>query len=314
MRRTCSRLAFGGVLAALSTLAAADITLYERDAYGGRRYTTAESVSDLANVGFNDRASAVVVNGGTWQLCSDAYFRGKCVTLTTGRYPSLRTMRMNDTVSSLRDVGWASAPAPGASRRAPQAFASHIVLYSQPNLGGRGMTLDESNANFEAIGFNDTARSAVVYGSNWQLCAEAEFQGDCEVLRPGQWNNLGSVAGRVSSARPIANGGQAMAIGGWGAGARAILYEGHGLSGRSFVVDGDVVSNLDRTGFNDRARSLRVEGGYWLFCSDAQFQGECLTFGPGDYPNLPREVDARISSGRRISTAYPYSHGPTWKR
>jgi hypothetical protein len=101
---------------------------------------------------------------------------------------------------------------------------------------------------------------------------------------------------------------------GWGNGARAILYEGHELTGRAFVIDHDVVPDLDRSGFNDRARSLRVEGGYWVFCSDAHFEGECLTFGPGDYPNLPRELDGRVSSGRRISNNYPYKEGPRWGR
>jgi hypothetical protein len=59
--------------------------------------------------------------------------------------------------------------------------------------------------------------------------------------------------------------------------------------------------NLDRTGFNDRASSIRIEGGYWLFCSDADYQGDCRTFGPGDYPNLPDGFERRISSVRRVN-------------
>ena len=45
--------------------------------------------------------------------------------------------------------------------------------------------------------------------------------------------------------------------------------------------------NLNTTGFNDRASSLRVQSGYWIFCSDSEFRGECRTFGPGDYASLP---------------------------
>ena len=45
--------------------------------------------------------------------------------------------------------------------------------------------------------------------------------------------------------------------------------------------------NLDRTSFNDRAASLRVYSGYWIFCSDSEFRGDCRTFGPGDYASLP---------------------------
>ncbi len=72
------------------------------------------------------------------------------------------------------------------------------------------------------------------------------------------------------------------------------------------------MSNLDRRGFNDKARSLRVESGYWIFCSDANFQGNCHTYGPGDYPNLPSGQSHAISSGRRVSGNYPYRNNPNW--
>ena len=82
--------------------------------------------------------------------------------------------------------------------------------------------------------------------------------------------------------------------GGWGSGARAILYERPNLSGRSFVVDSDVAANLATMGFNDRASSLRVERGHWVLCSRSEFRGECRTFGPGDYAHLPRELDKHV--------------------
>jgi hypothetical protein len=307
-----SRAAAALALAACASVASADITLYDRENYGGRNFNTTQSVSDLANVGFSDRASSIKIRGGAWQLCDDAFYRGRCVTLSSGEYASLASIGMSNRISSVRDLGWTgsqTAPAPPG-----QGPMSRIVLYGQPNLAGRGVTLDAPVADFEAIGFNDSARSAVVYGGNWQLCSDAHFQGDCEVLRPGQWNSVGGVGGRVSSARPV--GATAVAPAGvpWGNGSRAILYEGHELTGKAFVIDRDVMSNLDRTDFNDRARSLRIEGGYWLFCSDSHFQGECLTFGPGDYPNLPRSLDGRISSGRRISSSYPYNQNPVWQR
>jgi hypothetical protein len=50
------------------------------------------------------------------------------------------------------------------------------------------------------------------------------------------------------------------------------------------------------------------------FCSDADFQGTCRTFGPGDYPNLSRGLDNKVSSGRRISNEYPYKGRPNWTR
>jgi hypothetical protein len=93
--------------------------------------------------------------------------------------------------------------------------------------------------------------------------------------------------------------------------ASATLYSGPNLTGRSVALGAPGTNKLDGM-FNDRASSLRVERGYWLFCSDANFRGECRAFGPGEYPHLPPDLDNRISSGRRISNEYPYTNKPTW--
>ena len=119
---------------------------------------------------------------------------------------------------------------------------------------------------------------------------------------------------RISSVRELGEWGPPPQSGGgnWGEGVRVVLYEGPNFSGRSYVVSGNSLRDLGGTGFNDRASSLRVEQGYWVFCSDAYYQGECLTFGPGEYPTLPPELNGRISSARRISHRYPYNQNPTW--
>ena len=41
---------------------------------------------------------------------------------------------------------------------------------------------------------------------------------------------------------------------------------------------------------------MRIEGGTWFFCSDADFAGHCQTFGPGEYAHLPWTQD-RVASG-----------------
>src|SRR6266508_6683675 len=129
MKPTWVRIAAAAALTTIATLANADITLYQRDGYGGRQYRANQSVSDLANVGFNDRASSVVIHGGSWQLCSDAYFRGRCVTLSSGDYPSLSSMGLNDTVSSIRDLGWTTGTRPPPVPPTAQGGQSRIVLY-----------------------------------------------------------------------------------------------------------------------------------------------------------------------------------------
>jgi uncharacterized protein YcfJ len=93
-------------LAALSMSAQtmAQITFYEHDGWRGRTFTVNEEVRDFVRVGFNDRASSVIVDRGEWEVCDDARFGGKCMVLRRGSYESLRGMGMNDRISSVRQI------------------------------------------------------------------------------------------------------------------------------------------------------------------------------------------------------------------
>ena len=83
---------------------AAQITLFKDDGFQGNRVTADRSIDNFANSGFNDEASSANVHGGSWQVCSDAYFEGRCVVLRPGNYPSLSSMGMNDRISSVRPM------------------------------------------------------------------------------------------------------------------------------------------------------------------------------------------------------------------
>jgi len=201
---------------------------------------------------------------------------------------------------------------------AGSAAADSITFYQDDNYRGRQFTADQPVSNFDRSGFNDRVNSAVVHDGRWEICVDAEFRGGCAVLGPGAYPTLGAYAGRISSVRPVegryseTRPDHRSDDRGRNREARATLYEGPNLSGRSFALN-DAVSNMGRTGFNDRASSLRVERGYWIFCSDAEFRGECRTFGPGEYASLPG-LNNVISSGRRISNDYPYTDRPNWQR
>ncbi len=200
-----------------------------------------------------------------------------------------------------------------ASVTAGTAAADSITFYQDDNYRGRQFTADGPVTNFDRNGFNDRAHSAVVHDGRWEICIDADFSGSCSVLAPGAYPNLGAYAGRISSVRPM-DGRYANNRSddrGRYREAQATLYEGPNLSGRSFKLN-DAMRNLDTSGFNDRASSLRVESGYWIFCSDSEFRGECRTFGPGDYASLPGLNNA-ISSGRQIANNYPYDNKPNWQ-
>jgi hypothetical protein len=196
--------------------------------------------------------------------------------------------------------------------------ATSITFYQDDNFRGRQMTADRAVTNFSGTGFNDGVRSAVVHDGRWEICFDADFQGNCSILTPGAYPDLGAYAGRISSVRPSDAYQANSRPDGRGRDrdrdrqARATLYENSNLSGRSYELR-NAMPNMGGTGLNDRASSLRVETGYWIFCSDADFRGECRTFGPGDYVSLPGMND-RISSGRMISNEYPYADRPDWQR
>ena len=83
---------------------AAQVVLYEFENFEGRSFSTQNDIYNFARSGFNDRASSVVVLGERREVCDDAGFRGRCVILREGRYPSLAAMGLNDRVSSVRTV------------------------------------------------------------------------------------------------------------------------------------------------------------------------------------------------------------------
>lgn len=92
----------GCIAAAAAFQVSAQVRLFEHDRFAGRSVNINQPVRDMTRLGFNDRASSVIVRSGRWTLCEHGRFGGRCVNLRPGRYPSLSAMGLNDRVSSLR--------------------------------------------------------------------------------------------------------------------------------------------------------------------------------------------------------------------
>ena len=104
MNRTL-KTALGAGTLLLATQAFAQITFYENAGFRDRAFTANEHVEDFSRVGFNDRASSVVVDEGRWEACEDARFGGHCVVLKQGSYESLGGIGLENRISSVRPVG-----------------------------------------------------------------------------------------------------------------------------------------------------------------------------------------------------------------
>lgn len=85
--------------------AAADVTFYSNDGYRGASFTADRPIGNFERAGFNDRASSVVVRSGTWEVCEDAQFAGRCMMLRPGNYPDLGAMGLDNRISSVRPAG-----------------------------------------------------------------------------------------------------------------------------------------------------------------------------------------------------------------
>ena len=55
------------------------ITVYERRGFRGASDRFSDDIPNLARTGLNDRIRSIQVGRrGSWEVCSDAYFRGRC--------------------------------------------------------------------------------------------------------------------------------------------------------------------------------------------------------------------------------------------
>ncbi len=100
-------LAAAGLVAA--THAVAQVTFYEDEGFRGRSFSTDRPVGNFQRFGYNDRAASAIVEAGTWEVCEDARFSGRCVVLRPGRYDTLARMGLNYQVSSVRPANQQAA-------------------------------------------------------------------------------------------------------------------------------------------------------------------------------------------------------------
>ncbi|WP_423600426.1 beta/gamma crystallin-related protein [Roseateles sp. MS654] len=88
----------------LAAPAMADITFYENENFRGRTAGADAQVNFLKELGFDDRASSIEVRGERWEVCEDPGYSGRCRVLQPGSYPSLRSMGLDNRISSARRV------------------------------------------------------------------------------------------------------------------------------------------------------------------------------------------------------------------
>lgn len=284
------------VVLAASAHASAQVTFYENEGFQGRAFTTQGKVPSFARFGFNERASSATVATERWEVCEDVSYRGRCVVLRPGQYPTLAAMGLKDSISSVRAI----SPSQRIEERryAPKPAAAQITFYEDERFGGRSFTTDTLVENFRDRDFNDRVSSIVVTGPDqWEACEDIHFSGSCVTLRPGRYPSMRDTGlnDRISSVRNTATKAPAPAP------AQITFFDQEGFTGRSVTTD-KALDDLSRSGLNDRAASAVVVGeGRWEVCDDARFDGRCMVLRPGQYPSLAAmNMNDRITSVREV--------------
>ena len=87
------------------------------------------------------------------------------------------------------------------------------------------------------------------------------------------------------------------------------------FQGRQVTLRGES-DNLASIGVTDQASSLVVHSGRWQVCTQPDFQGECVTLAPGEYPTLDARLNHRIESAKvvgrdnaRLSSEEAFGYG-----
>jgi uncharacterized protein YcfJ len=181
---------------------------------------------------------------------------------------------------------------------------AQVTFYANDGFQGESFTTQRPVDNLTRYGFNDRASSVVVQRDRWEVCNDAQFGGQCAVLRPGRYPTLASTGlnDRISSARVLRSNVR-VDDSRYAPAPRTpqvTFYENDGFGGRSFTTQGEV-RNFQRAGFNDRASSVVVVGDRWEACEDVRYSGRCVILRPGRYASLSAMgLNDRVSSVREV--------------
>jgi len=175
---------------------ATELWLFDQDDCGGDFRILVDAESDLERIDFDDDADSFQVRSGTWYLypepqngtSDDPWFRagpGGCV-----NFAALRVAYLEDDDLS------AVAVEPDADALLNRPV---IYLYDETDFQGRYRVLTQDLADFDRIGFEHRAASAIIINSEWDLFQYENFEsGDDRLaitLGPGEYPDLEQVPG-----------------------------------------------------------------------------------------------------------------------
>ncbi len=183
MRSTLLAIGLGLLVAPLLSSAQAQprarAVLFEDVEFHGEQRLVDGEVRDFRAIGFNDRASSIRVDSGSWEFCEDADFRGRCVVLSRDDR-NLVPEGFNDRISSARPVAvrGRDSDRDGRGEGSFGRGGADVVLYADAGFAGASREAGESR-DFRNLDFNDTVSSIRIRSGTWEFCSDADFRGRC---------------------------------------------------------------------------------------------------------------------------------------
>ncbi|MBC7708724.1 MAG: peptidase inhibitor family I36 protein [Rhizobacter sp.] len=226
------------------TYSPARLQVFEARDFRGRTNTIEQNVADFdqGRSPIGSPASAIVT-GGTWEICTDYNFGGRCQALPPGRYNDLGA-QLNYRIVSARvldqprplPVPAPPPPPPVAVQVDPfaaiiGAIAGGVIansgnnnppapyppgapggrtrvdVYADVDFRGQALTLNDDVDNLRNSGLNDRIQSMRVSGGNWEACEDRNYGGSCMVFGPGDYRRLPPQMDQsISSIRRVGGG------------------------------------------------------------------------------------------------------------
>ena len=259
------------------------IILYAHGGFKGRERALESSIGDLRSSNFNDKASSVKVQSGTWKLWEHVNFTGRCYQVGPGDYDIgiISAQIGNDVISSVELV-------------------PKIILYEHGGFKGRERALESSIGDLRSSNFTDKASSVKVQSGTWKLWEHINFTGRCYQVGPGDYD-IGIISAQIGN--DVISSVELVP--------KIILYAHGGFKGRERTLESSI-GDLRSSNFTDKASSVKVQSGTWKLWEHINFTGRCYQVGPGDYDigiisaQIGNDV---ISSVELVPKIILYAHG-----
>jgi hypothetical protein len=215
------------------------LQLFDGRDFRGRATNIEQSVADF-DQGINRIGSpaSAIVTGGTWEVCTDFNYGGRCQALPPGQYNDLGA-QLNYRIVSARVLEQPRpppiAPPPPPTVQVDPVTAiigalaggvianqnsapyqpyqpsgpndrGRIEVYADGDFRGAALTIDGDINNLRNSGFNDRIQSMRIFSGNWEACEDRDYGGACLVFGPGDYRRLPPQLERsISSMRRICN-------------------------------------------------------------------------------------------------------------